>query len=76
MPCLNLSTNASLDGVDTSSILSELSKTVASLIGKPEAVRFVPPPLSLSISPFSVYCLYYLPYQPRLRNLLQYSSNL
>ncbi|CAD5194498.1 unnamed protein product, partial [Musa acuminata subsp. malaccensis] len=37
MPCLNLSTNVSLDGVDTSAILSEASKTVARLIGKPEA---------------------------------------
>ncbi|KAJ7950051.1 Macrophage migration inhibitory factor like [Quillaja saponaria] len=37
MPCLNLSTNVSLDGVDTSSILSEATSTVAKLIGKPEA---------------------------------------
>ncbi|GAB2291754.1 hypothetical protein Dimus_026007 [Dionaea muscipula] len=37
MPCLNLSTNVSLDGVDTSSILSEATKTVAKLIGKPVA---------------------------------------
>ncbi|KAK4396073.1 Macrophage migration inhibitory factor [Sesamum angolense] len=37
MPCLNLSTNVSLEGVDTSSILSEASSTVAKLIGKPEA---------------------------------------
>ncbi|KAK2647447.1 hypothetical protein Ddye_014936 [Dipteronia dyeriana] len=37
MPCLNLSTNVNLDGVDTSSILSEATSTVASLIGKPEA---------------------------------------
>nr|DAD28133.1 TPA_asm: hypothetical protein HUJ06_029601 [Nelumbo nucifera] len=37
MPCLNLSTNVSLDGVDTSSILSEATKTVAKIIGKPEA---------------------------------------
>lgn len=39
MPCLNLSTNVNLDGVDTSSILSEATSTVASIIGKPEAVR-------------------------------------
>jgi phenylpyruvate tautomerase len=39
MPCLNISTNVSLDGVDTSSILSEATSTVAKLIGKPEAVR-------------------------------------
>ncbi|TXG58899.1 hypothetical protein EZV62_016728 [Acer yangbiense] len=37
MPCLNLSTNVNLDGVDTSSILSEATSTVASIIGKPEA---------------------------------------
>ncbi|XP_074587248.1 uncharacterized protein LOC141843192 [Curcuma longa] len=41
MPCLNLSTNASLDGVDTSAILSEASKTVARIIGKPEAYVMV-----------------------------------
>ncbi|KAG6533977.1 macrophage migration inhibitory factor homolog [Zingiber officinale] len=41
MPCLNLSTNASLDGVDTSAILSVASKTVARLIGKPEAYVMV-----------------------------------
>eukprot|EP00262_Sarcandra_glabra_P001768 TRINITY_DN1192_c0_g1_i2.p1 TRINITY_DN1192_c0_g1~~TRINITY_DN1192_c0_g1_i2.p1 ORF type:complete len:122 (+),score=12.16 TRINITY_DN1192_c0_g1_i2:110-475(+) len=37
MPCLNLSTNVSLDGIDTSSILSEATKTVSKIIGKPEA---------------------------------------
>ncbi|XVF55019.1 hypothetical protein PTKIN_Ptkin06aG0002700 [Pterospermum kingtungense] len=37
MPCLNLSTNVNLDGVDTSSILSEATSSVAKLIGKPEA---------------------------------------
>ncbi|KAL6905980.1 hypothetical protein ACP4OV_003581 [Aristida adscensionis] len=37
MPCLNVSTNVSLDGVDTSAILAEASKTVAAVIGKPEA---------------------------------------
>ncbi|PON42481.1 Macrophage migration inhibitory factor [Parasponia andersonii] len=37
MPCLNLSTNVSLEGVDTSSILSEATSAVAKLIGKPEA---------------------------------------
>ncbi|GAB4834040.1 hypothetical protein Ancab_032293 [Ancistrocladus abbreviatus] len=36
MPCLSISTNVSLDGVDTSSILSEATTTVATLIGKPE----------------------------------------
>jgi len=37
MPCLNVSTNVNLDGVDTSSILAEASATVANIIGKPEA---------------------------------------
>ncbi|KAG5053989.1 hypothetical protein JHK85_006499 [Glycine max] len=37
MPCLNLSTNVSLEGVDTSSILAEATSSVASIIGKPEA---------------------------------------
>ncbi|GFP92784.1 macrophage migration inhibitory factor homolog [Phtheirospermum japonicum] len=37
MPCLNLSTNVSLEGVDTSAILSEASSAVAKIIGKPEA---------------------------------------
>ncbi|KEH28840.1 macrophage migration inhibition factor-like protein [Medicago truncatula] len=37
MPCLNLSTNVNLEGVDTSSILSEATSTVATLIGKPES---------------------------------------
>ncbi|XP_073009042.1 uncharacterized protein [Typha latifolia] len=41
MPCLNLSANVTLDGVDTSAILSELTKTVANLIGKPEAYVMV-----------------------------------
>lgn len=39
MPCLNLSTNVNLEGVDTSSILSEATSSVASITGKPEAVR-------------------------------------
>ncbi|TKY65759.1 Macrophage migration inhibitory factor-like [Spatholobus suberectus] len=37
MPCLNLSTNVNLDGVDTSSVLSEATSTVANITGKPEA---------------------------------------
>ncbi|XP_058729006.1 uncharacterized protein LOC131601249 isoform X2 [Vicia villosa] len=37
MPCLNLSTNVNLDGIDTSSILSEATSTVANIIGKPES---------------------------------------
>ncbi|MCL7026133.1 hypothetical protein MKW94_012274 [Papaver nudicaule] len=41
MPCLNLSTNVSLEGIDTSPILSEISKAVAKIIGKPEAYVMV-----------------------------------
>ena len=36
-PCLNLSTNIKLEGVDTSTILSEAASTVAKLVRKPEA---------------------------------------
>ncbi|KAK7294761.1 hypothetical protein RJT34_17657 [Clitoria ternatea] len=41
MPCLNLSTNVNLDSVDTSSILSEATSSVANIIGKPEAYVMV-----------------------------------
>ncbi|XP_058100083.1 uncharacterized protein LOC131244589 [Magnolia sinica] len=37
MPCLNLATNVSLEVIDTPSILSEATKTVAKIIGKSEA---------------------------------------
>nr|XP_043620864.1 macrophage migration inhibitory factor homolog isoform X2 [Erigeron canadensis] len=37
MPCLNLSTNVNLEGIDTSSFLSEATSAVAKIIGKPEA---------------------------------------
>ncbi|KAI0493504.1 hypothetical protein KFK09_023622 [Dendrobium nobile] len=37
MPCLNLSTNVGLTGVETPSILSEETKIVAKLINKPKA---------------------------------------
>ncbi|CAN6344170.1 unnamed protein product [Urochloa humidicola] len=37
MPCLNVSTNVNLEGIDTSAILAEASKSVANIIGKPEA---------------------------------------
>ncbi|MBA0793668.1 hypothetical protein Gohar_018056 [Gossypium harknessii] len=54
MPCLNLSTNVNLDGVDTSAILSEATSSVAKLIGKPEAVRspFLSSPSIYSLSFF------------------------
>ncbi|WOK96683.1 macrophage migration inhibitory factor [Canna indica] len=41
MPCLNISTNVNLEGVDTSAILSEASKAVSNIIGKPEAYVMV-----------------------------------
>ncbi|XP_066355260.1 uncharacterized protein [Miscanthus floridulus] len=41
MPCLNVSTNVNLEGVDTSAILAEASKSVADIIGKPEAYVMV-----------------------------------
>ncbi|KAI7986716.1 hypothetical protein LOK49_LG14G01856 [Camellia lanceoleosa] len=37
MPCLNLSTNVNLEGIDMSSILKEATFAVVDLIGKPEA---------------------------------------
>lgn len=45
MPCLYISTNVSLDGVDTDPIFSELTKAVSTIIGKPENVC----PLYLSL---------------------------
>jgi len=51
MPCLNVSTNVNLEGVDTSAILAEASKSVANIIGKPEAVSLrlrLPLPLLFS----------------------------
>ncbi|GAV76892.1 MIF domain-containing protein [Cephalotus follicularis] len=36
MPCLYITTNLNLDGVDIDSIFSEATKTVAMIIGKPE----------------------------------------
>ncbi|KAK7273768.1 hypothetical protein RIF29_14831 [Crotalaria pallida] len=50
MPCLNLSTNVNLDGVDTSSILSEATSSVASLIGKPQAYVMIVLKGSVAIS--------------------------
>ncbi|GMY25606.1 macrophage migration inhibitory factor homolog [Fagus crenata] len=36
MPCLYISTNISLDGVDTDPIFSEITKAISTIIGKPE----------------------------------------
>ncbi|XLT14618.1 hypothetical protein HN51_060308 [Arachis hypogaea] len=40
MSCLNISTNVSLNGVDTSSIIFEATSIVANLIGKSEVISF------------------------------------
>ena len=39
MPSLSISTNVPLEALNTSEILSEISKSVAKIIGKPEAVN-------------------------------------
>lgn len=44
MPCLDISTNVNLDGVDTDSLFSTLTTAVSRIVGKPENVR------SLSLS--------------------------
>uniref|UniRef100_A0A5B7C1K6 Phenylpyruvate tautomerase n=1 Tax=Davidia involucrata TaxID=16924 RepID=A0A5B7C1K6_DAVIN len=41
MPCLDISTNVNLDGVDTDSIFLEATKAVAAIIGKPESYVMV-----------------------------------
>ncbi|XP_074270728.1 uncharacterized protein LOC141594621 isoform X1 [Silene latifolia] len=41
MPCLNISTNVNLEGVDTSAILSEATSSIATIIGKPPAYVMV-----------------------------------
>lgn len=38
MPCLYISTNVCLDGVDTDPLVVEATKACASIIGKPENV--------------------------------------
>jgi len=50
MPSLSISTNVSLDGFNTSEILSETSKNVAKIIGKPEAYVMVQLKGSVAIS--------------------------
>ncbi|CAL5422834.1 unnamed protein product [Camellia sinensis] len=37
MPCLDISTNVCLDGVDTEAFFSEATKVVSSIFGKPES---------------------------------------
>ncbi|XP_071700869.1 uncharacterized protein [Rutidosis leptorrhynchoides] len=36
MPCVQISTNVCLDGVDTDSIFSDATKAVSQIIGRPE----------------------------------------
>ncbi|CDP06423.1 unnamed protein product [Coffea canephora] len=41
MPCLDISTNVNLNGVDLDSVFSEATKTVAAIMGKPETFVMV-----------------------------------
>lgn len=50
MPSLSISTNVALEGFNTSEILSEISKSVAKIIGKPEAYVMVQLKGSVAIS--------------------------
>ncbi|OWM81671.1 macrophage migration inhibitory factor homolog [Punica granatum] len=50
MPCLYISTNVCLDGVDTEPIFVEATKAVSSIIGKPEKFVMVILKGSLAIS--------------------------
>ncbi|KAK3406807.1 macrophage migration inhibitory factor homolog [Eucalyptus grandis] len=50
MPCLYISTNVCLDGVDADPIFSEATKAVASIIGRPENFVMVILKGSLAIS--------------------------
>jgi hypothetical protein len=43
MPCLYISTNVNLDDVDKDPIFSEATKAVATIIGRPEHVKFLCP---------------------------------
>ncbi|KAK6164798.1 hypothetical protein DH2020_001662 [Rehmannia glutinosa] len=36
MPCLDISTNVNLDGIETDSLFSDLTKAVSQIVGKPE----------------------------------------
>lgn len=50
MPSLSISTNVPLEALNTSEILSEISKSVAKIIGKPEAYVMVQLKGSVAIS--------------------------
>lgn len=41
MPCLDISTNVNLDGVDKDSLFSEITRVVAEITGKPESYVMV-----------------------------------
>ncbi|KAL3536572.1 hypothetical protein ACH5RR_005033 [Cinchona calisaya] len=41
MPCLDISTNVNLEGIDIDSFFSEATKVVATIIGKPETFVMV-----------------------------------
>ncbi|XP_062094975.1 uncharacterized protein LOC133800889 [Humulus lupulus] len=50
MPCVYISTNVNLEGVDTDSIFSEATKAVSAIIGKPQNFVMVILKGSVSIS--------------------------
>ncbi|KAJ6425180.1 hypothetical protein OIU84_025869 [Salix udensis] len=56
MPCLYISTNVNLDGVDKDPIFSEATKAVASIIGRPEHVSTLYHPSGLSFPSISSAC--------------------
>lgn len=62
MPCLDISTNVILDGVDLDSIFSEATKTVAAIIGKPENVRTIISTRGRSDDLSKIVCLFKLTY--------------
>ncbi|GAA0186059.1 decarboxylase [Lithospermum erythrorhizon] len=41
MPCLDISTNVKLDGINIDSVFAELTKVVAAIIGRPETFVMV-----------------------------------
>lgn len=53
MPCLYITTNLNLDGIDKDPIFSDATSAVSSIIGKPPKVCLYLSPLSL----FGYYCI-------------------
>jgi hypothetical protein len=49
MPCIYISTNLNLDGIDTDPIFSEVTTAISTIIGRPEKVIFISLTFSLSV---------------------------